>query len=367
MAANTSTTSTSGTATAKPPERATLTPSMSVAEARQVRWQGNGEQGPMGQLLDKGAIGPKNLLWELNNAYRPDAQEAARVLLIHHLGQPEVIQATQRYGPHVYGSSKYLEEKQYDSLLTAVFYVFGAILLAISVIYWLVSGTVSVVLKGAPWLLALTALALVILLSGTVLVPLAWWLRCRIQNEFLSYRNYRSGREAEEAVLEELRASLDNNWTIFRNLALPSSKKQGNGDMDVVLVGPSGVYVLEIKSHKSTLRVANGVWQSQTGNKWKTLRPDPSAQARGNAASLNDYLNRHGITKLWVEPVVVLTEPQPVTNFADRRRIWLHFDLQSKIRDLSSGVNCEAKPFDDANCRRIVSILHELVPKSVTA
>lgn len=360
MAANTSTTSTSGASTAKPPERAVLTPMMSVAEAEQVPFQGR-RKGPMGQLFRNGEIDAKDLLWELNNANRPDAREAARVLLIHHLGEPEVIQATQRYGPHVYGESKHLEEKQYDNLIDAILYGSIGSLLAAFVLTWVINSMSGILLNGTPWLLGLTVIVLLLIPS----IPLAWWFNRRIQNKISEYRNYRSGREAEETVLEALRANLDNRWTIFRSVVLPGSDKhKGGGDTDVILVGPSGVRVLEIKSHKSTLRVANTEWQYQTKNKWKTLRPDPSAQARGNAASLNDYLNRHGITKLWVEPVVVLTEPQPVTNFADRRRIWLHFDLQSKIRDLSSGVNCEAKPLDDANCRRIVSSLQKLVPKS---
>ncbi len=341
-------------------ERVVLTPTMSLADAETVPYMGN-RKGAMGELLRRGEITAADLGWELVNAYEQKPREAARTLLIYHLGTREVVEATRRYGPHVFGKSKHLEEKQYGNLLDAVFYGFVGILIAVTVLNWLISGTVNTLAKGNSWVTVFTALALLLL----PFVALGWWFKNRVQNKLSEFKNYRSGREGEAAVLEVLRANLDNRWSVFCSLVLSGSDTQKGGDTDIILVGPSGVWALEVKSHKSTLRVWNGQWQHQTGKQWRPLRPDPSMQAKGNAASVNDHLKRHGIAKQWVEPVVVLTQPQPVTNFADPPTvIWLQYDMASKIKDLNSGVIVTRTPLDDTSYMRVTSILRELVPKS---
>jgi hypothetical protein len=342
-------------------ERVLLTPTMSLAEAETVPYMGN-HKGAMGELLRRGEITAADLGWELVNAYDQRPREAARTLLIHHLGTSEVVEATRRYGPHVYGQSKHLEEQQYDNLLDAVLYAFIAVLIAFGVLNWLITGAVSALTKGYSWVNVFAVVAL-------LLVPflaLGWWFKHRVQNKISVFKNYQSARLGEEAVLESLRANLDNRWAIFRSLMVPGAHTQEQGgDNDIILVGPSGVWVLEVKSHKSTQRVSDGQWQYQTGKRWRPLRPDPSMQAKGNAASVNDHLKRHGIAKQWVEPVVVLTQPQPVTNFAaPPTAIWLQYNMASRIKDLNSGVIVTGTPLDDASCKRVTSILRDLVPKS---
>jgi hypothetical protein len=341
-------------------ERVVLPPSLSLAEAEDVPFEGR-RRGALGMLFRDGKIDLSDLLWQMKHAEQPKGREAGRLLLIHHLGDADVVRATRRYGPHVYGKSRHLEEQQYDNLLDAVFYAFVGILIAVTVLNWLISGTVNTLAKGASWVTVFTALALLLL----PFVALGWWFKRRVQNKLSEFKNYRSGREGEETVLEVLRANLDNRWSVFRSLVLSGSDKQKGGDTDIILVGPSGVWALEVKSHKSTLRVSNGHWQYQKGKHWRPLRPDPSMQAKGNAASVNDHLKRHGIAKQWVEPVVVLTQPQPVTNFSDPpTAIWLQYVMASKIRDLNSGVIVTRTPLDDTTCMRVTSILRELVPKS---
>ncbi|HST06321.1 MAG TPA: nuclease-related domain-containing protein [Chloroflexia bacterium] len=343
-----------------PIERVVLTPTMSLAEAGEVPFEGR-RKGTLGILFRDGKIDLNDLLWQMKHAEQPKARDAGRVLLIHHLGDADVVRATQRYGPHVYGQSKHLEEKQYDNLLDAVLYAFIAALITLGVFNWLITGAVSALTKGYPWVSVFAVVALLLV----PFIALGWWFKLRVQNRISEFKNYRSGREGEEAVLEVLRANLDNRWSVFRSLVLSGRDKAKGGDTDIILVGPSGVWVLEVKSHKSTLRVSDGRWQYQTGKHWRPLRPDPSMQAKGNAASVNDHLKRHGIAKQWVEPVVVLTQPQPVTNFADpSTAIWLQYDMTSKIRDLNSGVTVTGTPLDDASCKRVTSILRELVPKS---
>lgn len=334
-------------------EQVTIKLTMPVEQAEQVLWQGSGPHEPMGKLVHEGALNAKDLGWGIEYAYNQQVKEASRTLLAHLLGDPATIQTTLRYGPQVYGGSPYLEEKQYDSLIKVALYAMGGIMFGLYILYWLIVAAVQVLLKGAPWLMVFTAIGSLLLLVLVVLSPLIWWGRRRIFQELDNFRNYRNGREAEERVLEELRAALDNRWTIFRNLVLPGAK----GDIDLVLVGPSGVYVLEVKAYKPTVRINNGAWERQEKKKWRSFGSNPSVQAKRNAAGVSDYLKCHGIP-LWVNPIVVLTEPQPVTNFVNPTPpVWLHFDLPVR----ASALNRSAPNFDEATTRRILDATSQLV------
>ncbi len=81
------------------------------------------------------------------------------------------------------------------------------------------------------------------------------WLYRRISSHRLEYQNYQAGREGEDSVVERMQEKLDDNWTIFRNLVLPGA----HGDADIVLVGPSEVWLIEVKAHKGNFRLNGGV------------------------------------------------------------------------------------------------------------
>jgi hypothetical protein len=96
-------------------------------------------------------------------------------------------------------------------------------------------------------------LAFVIVMA--LFIGIGWLSLGRATKQELDlYRSFRKGRQGEEAVVEKIRSALDNRWTIFRNLHLPDRKD----DLDVVLVGPDGVWTVEVKAYEGTVRVANG-------------------------------------------------------------------------------------------------------------
>ena len=82
-------------------------------------------------------------------------------------------------------------------------------------------------------------------------------------------RSYRAGRKGEAQVLDALRQSLDQHWTIYRGLQLPKRRD----DLDLVLVGPAGVWVIQVKAFRQRVRVQNGHWEYQRGNTGVPLMP----------------------------------------------------------------------------------------------
>ncbi len=130
-----------------------------------------------------------------------------------------------------------------------------------------------------PWA---GGVALVMILLDFALMPL---LERLIQER----DQYRQGLDGEEATAKALQQHLDNRWTFFRNIVLPGNRS----DIDGVLVGPAGVFVLEIKSYSGRFRNRGDQWwwrRYQPG--WQRLSGNPLRQARGNAARLGEYLHK---------------------------------------------------------------------------
>src|SRR5205085_2778412 len=97
---------------------------------------------------------------------------------------------------------------------------------------------------------------------------------------------------------------LDGRWYVFRNVLLPGSR----ADLDIVLVGPGGTWVLEVKAYSGNWRIENGRWSKQTSNgSWAHKDFGPGAQARNNAIRLCNHLKDRGMPSgVAVNPVVIV-------------------------------------------------------------
>jgi hypothetical protein len=149
---------------------------------------------------------------------------------------------------------------------------------------------------------------IVLVVVGVIIVGGIWlfwylanWVINRIENKI---DNYRKGQEGEDRVVEAMRQHLDGNWTLFRNVTLPGRNK---GDIDAVLVGPPGVWALEIKTFAGEYRNIGEQWEYRSGRGWNLHKPSPSRQAQGNAGRLSDFLKAGGIRQ-YVDKAVVWAE-----------------------------------------------------------
>jgi hypothetical protein len=113
--------------------------------------------------------------------------------------------------------------------------------------------------------------------------------------------NYRAGQEGENRVVETILQTLDGSWSLFSNIQLPGRNK---ADLDAVLVGPSGVWVLEIKNFSGEYRNIGEGWEYRAKKRWNVYKKSPSRQACKNAARLGEFLKADGIRQ-WVDPAIV--------------------------------------------------------------
>ena len=93
------------------------------------------------------------------------------------------------------------------------------------------------------------------------------------------------------------RLGLSDDYTAYYNLPL-----NGNGrasDIDCILVGPSGLFVFEVKHHHGLILYRNGVWArikvGRRGTLYRGQLGDPSGQLYRNIRKLKELLGKDQI------------------------------------------------------------------------
>ena len=351
---------------------------MSLDEARQIKWK-YPPHPTLGEMWDRGELTADNLKYALKTGHR-QLRRAARTLLdeldqrhpapsvapavatptaavrlaasprsaspeqpFAPYGAPSVTASSNvapRYGPRVVIASEYLEDQESFHGWLLAYYIglgVGSVALTINTVLFLLRGQ-------ALWLTA----------SSIVANVAAWiWLIIVIRRQILRVRTFRQGRKGEERVVDQLRSALDHRWTIYRNLQLPNRKS----DLDLVLVGPGGVWAVQVKATSAPLRVQAGRWQVKRGGRWAAADPDPAKQVTSQATALNDFFKRQGLNR-FVERAIALAEPQPFDQFTDSEiPVWLPFNLAESVAALAT----RRPPADDE-----LRMINELLERRVT-
>lgn len=97
----------------------------------------------------------------------------------------------------------------------------------------------------------------------------------------IKYRSYRAGIIGERKVTVTLSQALNDDYSLFNDVTLTSIPY---GNIDHIVVGPTGVFVIETKNHKGRI--------SYYGDNWEGIRGQrPSSQVRINAMRVKKILN----------------------------------------------------------------------------
>lgn len=127
-----------------------------------------------------------------------------------------------------------------------------------------------------------------------------------------------AGHAGEQAVQRYL-AGLDDRYYLLNGLTQPD----GHGEIDHVLVGPRGVFVVETKAHHGTVIHDEDGWRRLVPDARGMLRPrqigDPSGQVQRNAHNLRRRLQAvwgAGAGGLPIVAMVVFTHPHVMLDVA---------------------------------------------------
>ncbi|NTU81841.1 MAG: NERD domain-containing protein [Chloroflexales bacterium] len=260
---------------------------MTLGQARTVRWPFRGINQPIGDALDQGTISLKDLVWAMESVTQERIRTAARTLLLSRLLDVEPAELPRPLT--VITGSRYTEREErlailLTGLMTGIFFSIMLVTIVASVLI--------LVFRLPIWIsLALwVAIGLMILLDR---------LTTRSVRRF---ETFHAGRLGEEQVVERLRAVLDDRWVLLRNFTWPGRR---GGDIDLVLVGPGGIWAFEVKAYTGAVRNIGDTWEYRGKRGWRKLSAHPGQQARRNAARLQAFCAEQGLNIPWVQPVVI--------------------------------------------------------------
>jgi len=133
-----------------------------------------------------------------------------------------------------------------------------------------------------------------------------------------------AGEEDAKALL----SNLPDEYTVFRNIIV------GEREIDFIVCGPTGVFVIEVKAYSGTLfgDYSDRSWLkrkcSRAGNIYEKYVGNPLHQARSNAAALSRELSRRG-ERIFVNGAVYLAGGEctaEITGAAPREKLFSHYD-----------------------------------------
>ncbi|MGD0644962.1 MAG: nuclease-related domain-containing protein [Candidatus Bathyarchaeia archaeon] len=182
------------------------------------------------------------------------------------------------------GSGNYLKNQVRKNLAKAVFCIvlFGLIFFALS-------------------LRALFTVSLSIFETAGLLVSLA--PLAAFYFYLHKYRIYSAGWEGEKQVAKLLSSKLSDDYLLINDLYL----QNGNGDVDHIVLGPNGVFVLETKNWSGNITCNGDEWQ-RPGK--RNFKGSPSRQVKKNVANIKHIIDISPTSRspdIWVEGIVVFT------------------------------------------------------------
>lgn len=314
---------------------------ISLEKARSTKWPFGPLRGQlMGELSETRQVTLKDLGNLIDTAWDERVRQAAIALLLVRLdqvlreppppaGTVKVIQGGRSYSVHRQFTLTFLQ----GGIAGAVF-VFGLWLFIGSLIKELTAHPS----KGMPATLSLpygpVALVLALFLAaGIVWLGLLLFDRAmKILDKRID--NYRTGEEREDKVVEKVRQVLDGEWVLFRNVVLPGRRR---ADLDIVLVGPAGVWALEVKTLKGEFRNIGETWEWRAGKRWKPVARNPSRQAKKGAVALKQFLMADGIKTYVPEAVVWANEETNLAVDNPTVAVWTMDRLQDELGNLWHG------------------------------
>lgn len=295
----------------------------------------------MGGLADSQQLSLKDLGYAIETAWDEKVKQAAIALSLVRLKQAVKEPVPSAGFVHVVSGGRSYAERRETILTLLQGAIFGWILVAI--LYVL---SKSIIKSGQPnpdaksigeIASAPGGILALVLVFGSIIF-MVWFVNFgidRITNKIdKEIEQYRLGQEGEDKAVQQIIQALDGNWHLFRNISLPGQNK---ADLDLVLVGPPGVWALEVKNFHGEYRNIGENWEIRCGNKWKAAFKSPSTQAFNNAVRLGNFLKADH-AKAFVNPVVVwANEESPLFVENPSVAVWLYNRLLDELGNIWQG------------------------------
>lgn len=166
------------------------------------------------------------------------------------------------------------------------------------------------------------------------------------------------GLKGEKILKDTLRKVLPDNYTAFHNVSFNRS-----GDVDCVVVGPSGVYIIEAKNHIGEISYSDKGWRhlktSQRGNQYYNENfKSPVTQLDNHIFKARKFFSNNGVN-VWIKGVVVFTNPD-VTLSLQKKPGNMQVITIDKIKSIFNGNNVATDQRQRGQIEKIKRLLKKL-------
>lgn len=315
---------------------------ISLEKAKTVSWPFGQLKGqPMGSLVDSRQLQLKDLAYAIENAWDVKVRKAAIALTLARLDQV-VKEPTPSAGfIHVVSGGRSFAERRESRLTLLQGMVLGwTIILFLGLLWFSVawmfkphSGGKSLeeFIDSPLQLIIVIVVFSVFIAVGLFLASIPERISKQLDKRI---EESRLGQEGEDSVVQLILQALDGNWHLFRNIVIPGRNK---ADLDLVLVGPPGVWALEVKNFNGIYRNRGEAWEYKTKKSWKTMSRSPSRQAYNSSLRLANFLKADHVN-VFVNPAVVwanATSPLDIEN--PSVAVWEYLRLADELGNIWQG------------------------------
>jgi len=191
----------------------------------------------------------------------------------------------------IYGDkSKYLIRK--EKFAWFLFWLIFLFVVILSIIHL----GLTIKYRGNNWLI----LFILIIFAG-----ISIYLYLRAKKKVIEGVNFFRGRKGEYAIFYELN-KLSREYHVIQGIEFKFI-----GNVDFVVLGPNGIFVAEVKSHKGVIGYEN----RQLVRYGKPFEKDFLKQVKGQAFSLYELLKAIIGEEIYVVPIIVFTSSKARLNF----------------------------------------------------
>jgi len=128
----------------------------------------------------------------------------------------------------------------------------------------------------------------------------------RVQGMLQFGFNWPKELQAQKAIISFFERQLEKGYTLIRNMPLG----QSGIVIPMILMGPAGMYVIEVTHLRGRYEAKGEAWNVESGNQYKPAPVNLIQQTARKALALQKYIERQGVTlAVPIEPVLIAGEP----------------------------------------------------------
>jgi hypothetical protein len=161
---------------------------------------------------------------------------------------------------------------------------------------------------------------------------------------------FRIGAVGESRVTEVL-SSFPDDWYIFNDMIV------GRSQIDHIVICPKGMYTIETKNYQGTIygNAEKQEWSQVINYDYKTQFYNPVKQGTGHSVALSKFLKASGFNKVWVNTIVVFTEPSVELKVFSPKVPVIH------LSKLSEFFKNQKQVMNPNECTKIAKYVHKLI------